>query len=103
MHESTCFISTAASFSLNLPRCKISSKSSPPLQILTEIHAFDRIIYLLGDQIEAFAVLEKFVHFHDVWMVLKQLELSYIFPQKQTYLRATQSNLSLNLRVLLEC
>ena len=72
MQERTCFISTAPSFSLNLPRYKISSKSSPPLQILRNLVSGLKLVlkYLLSDKVVALLILEEFVHFNDVRVVL---------------------------------
>ena len=67
MQERTCFIRTAASFSLNLPRDRISSNSSPPLQILD---ASDKNESLLGNKIVAFGIFKELVHLHDVGVVL---------------------------------
>ena len=74
---------TAVSCSLSLPRSMISSKSSPPLQILPKHKALSSMLMhdwedqrihifsnLLCDDEETFVVLEELVHPHDIWMVL---------------------------------
>ena len=73
MHERTCFIRTAPSLSVNLPRCKISSKSSPPLQILRQNLVSNlNVKYLLGDKVVSLLILEELVHFDDVRVVLHE-------------------------------
>ena len=66
---------TAVSLSLNFPRWRTSSKSSPPLQILYVL----RLIYmpekelhidLLGNKVVTFIILEELVHLDDVGMIL---------------------------------
>lgn len=67
---------TAASRSENLPLCKISSKSSPPLQILYNNQSlscknYDLKVNLLGHEVVALIILEELVHLDDIWVVLK--------------------------------
>ena len=79
MQERTCFIRTAPSLSENLPRCKISSKSSPPLQILRQNLVINECFrgYLLGDEIVSLVILEELVHLDDVGVILdKRVMLS---------------------------
>ena len=64
-------MSTAPSLSVNLPRCKISSKSSPPLQILRQnLVSNISVLDLLGDEVVSLVILEELIHLDDVWMIL---------------------------------
>lgn len=76
--DNTYFIKIAASFSVNFPLAMISSKSSPPLQILDKNISLIEWVVLLSNNVISFFILEKFVHLHNVWMILK-------FFQNQTY------------------
>jgi hypothetical protein len=61
-------MSIAASFSVNFPLAMISSKSSPPLQILRQLETFE---ILLSHNVVSFLILEELVHLDNVGMVLK--------------------------------
>lgn len=70
MQDRIYFIKTAASFSENLPLAIISSKSSPPLQIL-EMSAKS----LLSDDVVSLFILEILVHFDNIRVILKGVSL----------------------------
>ncbi len=69
-------MSTAASRSENLPRVKISSKSSPPLQILQKKQINSglevEINDLLSDEVVTLVILEELVHLDDIWVILRR-------------------------------
>jgi hypothetical protein len=65
----------AASFSVNLPLAMISSKSSPPLQILFSVKI---IISLLSDNVISLLIFEELVHLNNVWMILKKFKYQNI-------------------------
>jgi len=79
-------MSTAASFSLNLPRYRISSKSSPPLQILTAL--FRTKLYLLRHQVVALLIFKELVHLHDVRVILN-IMLNIIKDDKNKWPKQT--------------
>ena len=79
-------MSTAASFSLNLPRYRISSKSSPPLQILTAL--FRTKLYLLRHQVVALLIFKELVHLHDVRVILN-MALNIIKDDKNKWPKQT--------------
>lgn len=62
----------AASFSVNLPLAMISSKSSPPLQILETLISTLEGLALLSNDVITLLVLEELVHLHDVGVVLEE-------------------------------
>ena len=72
MQRKICWTRTAASFSVNLPLAMISSKSSPPLQIL-KISGEN----LLGHYVVSFLILEILKHSHDIRMILSIREQTY--------------------------
>lgn len=80
----------AASFSVNFPLAMISSKSSPPLQILHVSQI--GVKGLLSDNVVPLFVLKELVHFHNVGMVLNS---RLILSSKRALIKDTPSALEI--------
>ena len=71
-------MSTAPSLSENLPLWRISSKSSPPLQILSKTRlGQSNVGHLLSDEVVTLLVLKELVHLDDVGVILEKKSCKY--------------------------